>query len=757
MLRPISQNFPHHSDQILEQLNVQRYYAAFCDITVRVEDVDFKLHKCVLAASCAKLQGMLFNMRPECGNILTLKDLSLNGFRCVVEYIYTGMLKLDSMYVHDILAASQFFEIREIEKYCLDFFKNSRTETQLPPLRTALQGILGMGGGSATPSSMHHHHHAGMLASSHPSSIQAPFPGPAFVPAPMPHPAVQSPLQLPHQLQPQPSNAAFDTNYIEDYFKLIETLQGDPNQLAAVSMPTLQQNISTAVLPPNPATVAYKEPVKPLKPAGGSTSNRPDSSYVELAAPAATVGKPVNALPANVMPISSTTMQCSADDVQRTVMNVLAQERFDDDCIPATTQAECDSTKSSESMSLTSLLTIGSTKKLNDSVGEEAGDVPGTVEDKQDIAINMKEEEEEDSSCSDDDNLVVNEDGSSCSDRQEEQANSSGEENGQDSAIKKETEPTSTSPKSGVSERWSKKEHKRQKRKKKTPVKLAEQNTQPSESEEEPHVESVGSSYKHFKTTNRCVKPLKKRKVNMKKKIKCDKCGREFGKKELLDRHMLLHTNIIMYSCHVCGHKYARAGELTRHMRVHALDDYKCPHCQLKVRSPALFKRHMELMHHEAKAFICTFPGCGFKSDKPSNVEKHAVIHSNVKAYSCSECGKHFSQPNGLRSHLRSCQQQRRYLCDICGAKFNHLQSMKSHRMLHTGEKPYQCIDCNARFTDHRNFKRHRRIHENLYPYPCMQCDKRFRHSNSLKAHSSTHLNKLLAPPELMMQQFQNL
>lgn len=754
MLRPISQNFPHHSDQILEQLNVQRYYAAFCDITVRVEDVDFKLHKCVLAASCAKLQGMLFNMRPECGNILTLKDLSLNGFRCVVEYIYTGILKLDSMYVHDILAASQFFEIREIEKYCLDFFKNSRTETQLPPLRTALQGILGMGGSPTTPSSMHHHH-PGMLGSSHPSSIQAPFAGQAFVPTPMAHPSVQPPMQLPHQLQPQPTNTGFDTNYIEDYLKLIETLQGDPNQLAVASMPVLQQNIPSAVLPPNAATVPYKDPVKPLKPTGGSTSNRPDSNYVELAAPAASVGKPVNALPTNVMPISSTTMQCSADEVRRTVMNVLSQERFDDDCIPATTQVECDSTKPSESVSLTSLLTIGSTKKLNDGVSEVAGQDLGMVDDKVSVAVNLKEEEE--SSCSDDDNLIVNEDVSSCSDRQEEgQANSTGEENCQEHAVKEEMVAPNASPKCGVLERWNRKEQKRQKRKKKTPVKLAEQNTQASESEEEQHIESTGS-YKHFKTTSRCVKPLKKRKINMKKKIKCDKCGREFGKKELLDRHMMLHSNIIMYSCHVCGHKYARAGELTRHMRVHALDDYKCPHCQLEIRSPALFKRHMELMHGEVKAFLCTFPGCEFKSDKPSNVEKHAVIHSNVKAYSCSECGKHFSQPNGLRSHLRSCQQQRRYLCDICGAKFNHLQSMKSHRMLHTGEKPYQCIDCNARFTDHRNFKRHRRIHENLYPYPCAQCDKRFRHSNSLKAHTSTHVNKMLSTPQLMMQQFQNL
>ena len=749
MLLPISQSLSHHSDQILEQLNVQRYYAAFCDITVRVEDVDFKLHKCVLAASCAKLQGMLFNMRPECSNVLTMKDLSVNGFRCVVDYIYTGMLKLDSMYVHDILAASQFFEIREIEKYCLDFFKNSQTETRLPPLRTALQGILGMGGTPGAASGMTHHH-PGMLGSSHPSPIQAPFPGQAFVPVPMPHPPTQPTLPLPHQLQPQPPTAGFDSNYIEDYLKLIETLQGDPNQLAAASMPSLQQNV--AVVVPSTDVVPHKNSVKPE---GSGPSDQAVSNYSELTSPAEPVVEPVNVVPSHAGPISGTDEQGATDQAQTADMNASSQENFDDNCVPSATQDGGDSSQSSESVSLTSLLNVASKEREND-VAEVTGRGEAMCEET--IACDLKEE----SSCSDDDNLVVNEDGSLCSDRQEDgPANGSSDENCEDATIEEEMVAKKESPICGASERWTTKQVKRQKRKKKTPVKL-EQKMQASESDDKSHGEST-ASHKHFKTTNRCVKPLKKRRVNMKMKITCDKCGREFGKKELLDKHMSLHTNIAMYTCHVCGHKYARPGELTRHMRIHAIDDYKCLHCALEIRSPTLFKRHMELMHSETKAFCCMYPGCEFKSDKPSNVEKHAVIHSDVKVHGCPECGKHFSQPNGLSSHLRSCQQQRRYLCDICGAKFNHLQSMKSHRMLHTGEKPYQCIDCNAKFTDHRNFKRHRRIHENLYPYVCTQCDKRFRHSNSLKAHMSTHDSKLvnhdnkLLTPQRMMQHFQSL
>ena len=74
-----SQTSPSHASIILEQLNVQRYYGAFCDIVLRVEDVDVRLHKCVLAASSARLQSMVYGMRQECGDLLTLKDVSLPG------------------------------------------------------------------------------------------------------------------------------------------------------------------------------------------------------------------------------------------------------------------------------------------------------------------------------------------------------------------------------------------------------------------------------------------------------------------------------------------------------------------------------------------------------------------------------------------------------------------------------------------------------------------------------------------------------
>ncbi|ELT91108.1 hypothetical protein CAPTEDRAFT_87934, partial [Capitella teleta] len=113
--------FSNHAALMLEQMNVQRFYSAFCDVSVRVEDVDFRLHKSVLAAASPKLQTLMCGLRDENSNVMTMHDVSLTGFRCILEFIYTGLLKLDIMCVQEVLNTAQFLELRMVEKACLNY------------------------------------------------------------------------------------------------------------------------------------------------------------------------------------------------------------------------------------------------------------------------------------------------------------------------------------------------------------------------------------------------------------------------------------------------------------------------------------------------------------------------------------------------------------------------------------------------------------------------------------------------------------
>lgn len=226
----------------------------------------------------------------------------------------------------------------------------------------------------------------------------------------------------------------------------------------------------------------------------------------------------------------------------------------------------------------------------------------------------------------------------------------------------------------------------------------------------------------------------------------CHECGRNFSKDIILKKHMKLHEETsVTYACHVCTAKFSRSAELTRHLRTeHSSDNWICKLCDPPEnfgKDAGAYRIHMDKEHSVKKPFACQHPGCSFKANKPSTLDKHTVIHTSEKSFTCSNCHAAFSQPNGLRSHMKSCLDKRSYLCDYCGNAFNHSQSLKVHRLLHTGVKPHTCQVCGAKFADIRNLRRHRRIHENTYPYSCQICKKNFRHSNSLKTHMNTHSN----------------
>lgn len=222
--------------------------------------------------------------------------------------------------------------------------------------------------------------------------------------------------------------------------------------------------------------------------------------------------------------------------------------------------------------------------------------------------------------------------------------------------------------------------------------------------------------------------------------VQCPKCPRSFADEKALLKHLNSHEQGVIHKCHVCGMNYARLCDYTRHVRVHTAENqYTCGYCNKVCQTQRDFIEHNSNEHQDNRPFKCDAPTCTFQAAKLAYLTDHRHIHSDVKGFICSKCGRTFSQAGGLHSHVKSCYQMQGYLCDLCGQTFNHLGSMKSHRRIHLGEKPHACTDCGARFSDHRNLRRHRRIHENSFPYPCTHCDKRFRHSNSLKAHLRHH------------------
>ncbi|XP_031621477.1 zinc finger X-chromosomal protein-like [Contarinia nasturtii] len=63
-------------------------------------------------------------------------------------------------------------------------------------------------------------------------------------------------------------------------------------------------------------------------------------------------------------------------------------------------------------------------------------------------------------------------------------------------------------------------------------------------------------------------------------KFKCETCGREFNRKDLLKRHSTIHLDYFPHLCSHCGKKFKQKKNLVNHVRIHTNErPYHCNYC----------------------------------------------------------------------------------------------------------------------------------------------------------------------------------
>ncbi|KAK0139162.1 Zinc finger protein 524 [Merluccius polli] len=90
-----------------------------------------------------------------------------------------------------------------------------------------------------------------------------------------------------------------------------------------------------------------------------------------------------------------------------------------------------------------------------------------------------------------------------------------------------------------------------------------------------------------------------------------------------------------------------------------------------------------------------------------SDLERHAITHSQRKPHVCQQCGKAFKRSSHLQRHKHIHTGQRNYVCPICAKRFREAGELQRHQRVHTGEKPYQCPLCHTRFAERNTLRRH--------------------------------------------------
>ncbi|NP_001088538.1 BCL6, transcription repressor L homeolog isoform X1 [Xenopus laevis] len=161
------------------------------------------------------------------------------------------------------------------------------------------------------------------------------------------------------------------------------------------------------------------------------------------------------------------------------------------------------------------------------------------------------------------------------------------------------------------------------------------------------------------------------------------------------------------FFCNECDSRFSEEGSLKRHMlQVHSDKPYKCDRCQASFRYKGNLASH-KTVHTGEKPYRCSI--CGAQFNRPANLKTHTRIHSGEKPYKCETCGARFVQVAHLRAHVLIHTGEKPYPCEICGTRFRHLQTLKSHLRIHTGEKPYHCEKCNLHFRHKSQLRLHLR------------------------------------------------
>ncbi|XP_032194739.1 zinc finger and BTB domain-containing protein 24 isoform X2 [Mustela erminea] len=124
-----------HSDTVLASFEDQRKKGFLCDITLIVENVHFRAHKALLAAS-SEYFSMMFAEEGEIGqSIYMLEGMVADIFGILLEFIYTGCLQASEKSTEQILATAQFLKVYDLVKAYTDF-QNNHSSPKPTPLNT---------------------------------------------------------------------------------------------------------------------------------------------------------------------------------------------------------------------------------------------------------------------------------------------------------------------------------------------------------------------------------------------------------------------------------------------------------------------------------------------------------------------------------------------------------------------------------------------------------------------------------------------
>lgn len=114
-----------HYRHLLRELDQQRQHGVLCDVCVVVEGKVFKAHKNVLLGSSRYFKTLYCQVQKtsEPATVTHLDIVTAQGFKAIIDFMYSAHLALTSRNVIEVMSAASFLQMTDIVQACHDFIK----------------------------------------------------------------------------------------------------------------------------------------------------------------------------------------------------------------------------------------------------------------------------------------------------------------------------------------------------------------------------------------------------------------------------------------------------------------------------------------------------------------------------------------------------------------------------------------------------------------------------------------------------------